>query len=203
METEKKAEEFFWRELHKVSGFLMANKRKLTAAFLGFTLASIALSLFCGVKIEGIVGTKEGCLFSFNATDGFYSCGARVYIFSLGGLYDLQVIHAVSFATAILFAVLTLISFSAVEWSFLRGRSLFHIADVKIVAPLMSAFPILRENWGAPFIGAFIVALLLCAILLSLGNVVLADALGNYSFLLLVLGVALMAISALRRSRVV
>ena len=66
----------------------------------------------------------------------------------------------------------------------------------------MARFPYLKENWGAPFIAAFIIALLICAVLVSFGNIDLANAIGDYSFLLLVLGVALMTLSAYRRSNV-
>ena len=48
-----------------------------------------------------------------------------------------------------------------------------------------------KENWGSPFIMAFILLLVVAAVFLSAGSTSLADTLGVYGFYALVAGVLL------------
>lgn len=63
----------------------------------------------------------------------------------------------------------------------------------------------LRENWGAPFVGAFILLLAIVAVSFSIGLSSFADALAVFAYFSLVVGVVLQGASFLwyrRRSRV-
>jgi len=58
-----------------------------------------------------------------------------------------------------------------------------------------------RENLGAPFIIAFIMLLIACAVLLIIENERLAEELAVYAYYLLVIGVLLQLISFLKERR--
>jgi hypothetical protein len=59
----------------------------------------------------------------------------------------------------------------------------------------------LKENWGAPFIVAFMAILVACACLLASGNEGLANELAVYAYYSLVIGVALQLASFIREER--
>lgn len=59
----------------------------------------------------------------------------------------------------------------------------------------------LRENWGAPFIIAFVILLTACAGLLATGNEGLANELAVYAYYLLVAGVLLQLACYLKYGR--
>jgi hypothetical protein len=52
----------------------------------------------------------------------------------------------------------------------------------------------LGENWGAPFIIAFMIILMMCAYLLACGNEFAANVLAVYAYYFLVVGVVLQLI---------
>ena len=59
----------------------------------------------------------------------------------------------------------------------------------------------LKENWGAPFIVAFMAILVACACLLASGNEGLANELAVYAYYSLVIGVVLQLASFIREER--
>jgi hypothetical protein len=59
----------------------------------------------------------------------------------------------------------------------------------------------LKENWGAPFIVAFMAMLIACASALAYGNEALANEVAIYAYYLLVVGVALQLASFIREGR--
>jgi len=59
----------------------------------------------------------------------------------------------------------------------------------------------LRENWGAPFILAFMVMLMVCAGMLALGNEALANEVAVYAYYSLVVGVVLQLAVFIRDER--
>ncbi|MGI0091934.1 MAG: hypothetical protein ACREBS_09510, partial [Nitrososphaerales archaeon] len=56
----------------------------------------------------------------------------------------------------------------------------------------------LRENWGAPFVVAFIILLIASSILLTTGRAGSANSIGVYAFYALVLGVILQIASYIK-----
>ena len=58
-----------------------------------------------------------------------------------------------------------------------------------------------RENWGAPFIIAFMVLLMVCAGMLAFGNEALANEVAVYAYYMLVVGVALQLAAFIRDER--
>lgn len=59
----------------------------------------------------------------------------------------------------------------------------------------------LRENWGAPFILAFMAMLAACAGLLAFGNESLANEIAVYAYYSLVIGVVLQLAAFIREER--
>ena len=59
----------------------------------------------------------------------------------------------------------------------------------------------LKENWGAPFIIAFMVMLITCAYLLAYGNEAAANGLAVYAYYSLVIGVVLQLTVFIREKR--
>ncbi len=57
------------------------------------------------------------------------------------------------------------------------------------------------ENWGAPFIIAFMVMLMFCAGMLAFGNEALANDVAVYAYYMLVFGVALQLAAFIRDKR--
>jgi hypothetical protein len=56
----------------------------------------------------------------------------------------------------------------------------------------------LKENWGAPFIIAFMIMLMICACLLASGNDTLANEIAVYAYYSLVIGVVLQLVTFIR-----
>jgi len=56
----------------------------------------------------------------------------------------------------------------------------------------------LRENWGAPFIIAFMIMLMICACLIAFGKEALANEVAVYAYYSLVIGVVLQLITFIR-----
>ncbi len=58
----------------------------------------------------------------------------------------------------------------------------------------------IRENWGAPFVVAFILLIAICAGLMICGRQPLADDIAAYAYYALVVGVALQFVFFLKKS---
>jgi hypothetical protein len=58
-----------------------------------------------------------------------------------------------------------------------------------------------RENWGSPFIGGFILLLLTAAVLLSVGSSYWAEEIAVYAYYLLVAGVFLQLVCYIKYKR--
>jgi hypothetical protein len=58
-----------------------------------------------------------------------------------------------------------------------------------------------KENWGAPFIIAFMILLIIAAIYLSIGNEAYANEIAIYAYYALVIGVLLQLASYIKYAR--
>jgi hypothetical protein len=58
-----------------------------------------------------------------------------------------------------------------------------------------------KENWGAPFIIAFMILLIIAAIYLSIGNEVYANEIAIYAYYALVIGVFLQLASYIKYAK--
>lgn len=118
-----------------------------------------------------------------------------IILFYVGAstIYTATIEHGILFPLLLTFGVIMVITGIITILTFIR-----EMLRIKIPERLRNY---LKENWGAPFVIAFMILLIVAAVYLSLGIETTANDIATYAYYSLVIGVFLQLISYIRYER--